>query len=49
VVGVRRYGKAMLASDDVLVQQGDVLYVAVLNSEIEALDAFLGKGPVDQP
>ncbi|MFM7046916.1 MAG: potassium channel family protein [Actinomycetota bacterium] len=48
VVGVRRYGKAMLASDDVLVQQGDVLYVAVLNSEIEALDAFLGKGPVDQ-
>jgi trk system potassium uptake protein TrkA len=47
VVGLRRYGKALIADDDVLVQQGDVLYVAVLNSEVESLDAFLAKGPVE--
>jgi trk system potassium uptake protein TrkA len=46
VVGLRRYGKALIADDDVLVQQGDVLYVAVLNSEVESLDSFLAKGPV---
>ncbi len=45
VVGVRRFGKALLASDDVLVQQGDVLYVAVLNDDIAKLDAFLTQGP----
>lgn len=47
VVGLRRYGKALIADDDVLVQQGDVLYVAVLNSDVETLDAFLAKGPVE--
>ena len=47
VVGLRRYGKALIADDDVLVQQGDVLYVAVLNSEVETFDAFLAKGPVE--
>lgn len=47
VVGLRRYGKALIADDDVLVQQGDVLYVAVLNSEVDTLDAFLAKGPVE--
>ncbi len=46
VVGVRRYGRALVADDDVLVQQGDVLYVAVLAADIGALDAFLAKGPV---
>ncbi len=47
VVGLRRYGKALMADDDVLIQQGDVLYVAVLNSEVGDLDAFLAKGPVE--
>lgn len=47
VVGLRRYGKAMLASDDVLVQQGDVLYLAVMNADIASLDAFLAEGPGD--
>jgi trk system potassium uptake protein TrkA len=47
VVGLRRYGKALIAADDVLVQQGDVLYVAVLTTEIGALDSFLAKGPVE--
>jgi len=46
-VGLRRYGKALMADDDVLIQQGDVLYVAVLNSEVGDLDAFLAKGPVE--
>jgi len=47
VVGLRRYGKALMADDDVLIQQGDVLYVAVPNSEVGDLDAFLAKGPVE--
>lgn len=47
VVGLRRYGKAMLASDDVLVQQGDVLYLAVMNADIASLDTFLAEGPED--
>ena len=47
VVGLRRYGKALMADDDVLVQQGDVLYMAVLNAEVATLDAFLAKGPVE--
>ena len=47
VAGLRRYGKALMADDDVLIQQGDVLYVAVLNSEVGDLDAFLAKGPVE--
>jgi trk system potassium uptake protein TrkA len=47
VVGLRRYGKAMLASDDVLVQQGDVLYLAVMNADIASLDTFLAEGPGD--
>ncbi|MFM8712471.1 MAG: potassium channel family protein [Actinomycetota bacterium] len=47
VVGVRRYGQALLGSDDVLVQQGDVMYVAIPNVEIAALDDFLSKGPVE--
>ena len=47
VVGLRRYGKAMLASDDVLVQQGDVLYLAVMNADIASLDTFLTEGPGD--
>lgn len=46
VVGVRRYGKALMISDDVLVQQGDVMYVAIANAEIAALDDFLTRGPV---
>ncbi|MGA1742969.1 MAG: potassium channel family protein [Ilumatobacteraceae bacterium] len=45
VVGLRRYGKAMLASDDVLVQQGVVLYLAVMNADIASLDTFLAAGP----
>ena len=47
VVGLRRYGKAMLASDDVLVQQGDVLYLAVMNADIASLDTFLAEDPGD--
>jgi trk system potassium uptake protein TrkA len=47
VVGVRRYGKALIAADDVLVQQGDVFYLAVMNVDIAALDEFLAKGPVE--
>jgi uncharacterized small protein (DUF1192 family) len=43
---LRRYGKAFISSDDLLVQQGDVLYLAVLQAEIARLDAFLAKGPV---
>ena len=46
VVGLRRYGKALISSDDLLVQQGDVLYLAVLQAEVADLDAFLAKGPV---
>lgn len=46
VVGLRRYGKALLAAEDVLLQQGDVVYVAVLNADVATLDAFLAKGPV---
>jgi trk system potassium uptake protein TrkA len=45
VVGVRRYGQAMLASDDVLVQQGDVVYLAVMSDDIARLDAHMAKGP----
>jgi hypothetical protein len=45
VVGFRRFGKALLASDDVIVQQGDVLYIAVLSNDVAQLDAFLAKGP----
>jgi trk system potassium uptake protein TrkA len=45
VVGFRRFGKALLASDDVIVQQGDVLYMAVLSNEVADLDAYLAKGP----
>ncbi len=45
VVGFRRFGKALLASDDLIVQQGDVLYIAVLSNEVAQLDAFLAKGP----
>jgi trk system potassium uptake protein TrkA len=45
VVGLRRYGKALISSDDLLVQQGDVLYLAVLQAEVADLDAFLAKGP----
>lgn len=47
VVGVRRYGKAFIASDDLLVQQGDVLYLAVLQTEVADMDAFIAKGPVE--
>jgi len=46
VVGLRRYGKAMMSDEDVLIQQSDVLYVAVLASDVASLDAFLAKGPV---
>lgn len=45
VFGLRRYGKAMLTSQDVLVQQGDVLYAAVLAEEVKVLDDFLAAGP----
>jgi trk system potassium uptake protein TrkA len=45
VVGLRRYGKGMLPGHDVLVQQGDVLYISVLATDIAALDAFLAQGP----
>jgi len=47
VVGVRRYGKAYITSDDLLVQQGDVLYLAVLQTEVADMDAFIAKGPVE--
>jgi len=47
VVGVRRYGKAYIVSDDLLVQQGDVLYLAVLQTEVADMDAFIAKGPVE--
>jgi trk system potassium uptake protein TrkA len=46
VVGVRRYGKALIASDDLLVQQGDVMYLAVLQAEVADMDSFIAKGPV---
>lgn len=47
VIGLRRYGTAMLASDEVLVQQGDTLYLAVMNEDIASLDAYLAQGPVE--
>jgi hypothetical protein len=47
VIGLRRYGKAMLASDEVLVQHGDTLYLAVMNEDIASLDAYLAQGPVE--
>lgn len=46
VVGLRRYGKGLLATDELLVQQGDVLYMAAPNVGIPALDAHLAAGPV---
>lgn len=46
VVGLRRYGKAMMSDEDVLIQQSDVLYIAVLASDVASLDGFLAKGPV---
>jgi trk system potassium uptake protein TrkA len=45
VVAVRRYGQALIADHDTLVQQGDVLYVAVLTSDIEMFDRVLAEGP----
>ncbi len=48
VVGVRRYGKAMLAGHEVLLQEGDVAYLAVAIADIAALDEFLAKGPVEE-
>jgi trk system potassium uptake protein TrkA len=45
IVGLRRYGKGMLPGHDVLVQQGDVLYLSVLATELGALDSFLAQGP----
>lgn len=46
ILGLRRYGKALLATDDVLLQQGDIAYLAVLNADVAALDDFLTKGPL---
>lgn len=46
IVGVRRYGKAMLSNPDVLLQEGDVVYLAVANADVAHLDRFLEKGPV---
>ena len=37
----------MLASDEVLVQHGDTLYLAVMNEDIASLDAYLAQGPVE--
>ena len=48
VVGVRRYGKAMLSAHDVLLQEGDVAYLAVTTRDVAALDEFLAKGPVEE-
>lgn len=45
VVALRRYGQAQLADHDTLVQQGDVLYVAVLTSDIASFDEYLSRGP----
>jgi trk system potassium uptake protein TrkA len=45
IVGLRRYGKGMMPGHDVLVQQGDVLYLSVLATELGALDSFLAQGP----
>lgn len=47
VIGLRRYGTAMLASDEVLVQHGDTLYLAIMNEDIASLDAYLAQGPVE--
>jgi trk system potassium uptake protein len=46
IIGVRRYGKAMLSAPEVLLQEGDVVYLAVANSDLASLDQFLSKGPV---
>jgi trk system potassium uptake protein TrkA len=48
IVGVRRYGKAMLSAPDVLLQEGDVVYLAVTNADVSQLDEFLAKGPVTE-
>jgi Trk K+ transport system NAD-binding subunit len=48
IVGVRRYGNAMLAAPEVLMQEGDVVYLAVANADIAKLDQFLAKGPVTE-
>ena len=48
IVGVRRYGKAMLSAPDVLLQEGDVVYLAVANADVSQLDEFLAKGPVTE-
>ena len=48
VIGVRRYGKAMLSTPEVLLQESDVVYLAVANADIAKLDQFLSKGPVTE-
>ncbi|MEK0415547.1 MAG: hypothetical protein RL352_944 [Actinomycetota bacterium] len=46
VIGVRRYGKAMLSAPEILLQEGDVVYLAVASADVASLDQFLSKGPV---
>jgi len=48
VIGVRRYGKAMLSTPEILLQESDVVYLAVANADIVKLDQFLSKGPVTE-
>lgn len=41
VVAVRRLGTGIVATPDLVFQEGDVVFVAVANDQIEALDALL--------
>ena len=47
IIAVRRYGKALLADADTLLQEGDVAYLAVSIADTAAMDKFLAAGPGD--
>lgn len=47
IIAVRRYGKALLADADTLLQEGDVAYLAVRIADTAAMDKFLAAGPGD--
>ena len=47
IIAVRRYGKALLADADTLLQEGDVAYLAVRIADTAAMGKFLAAGPGD--
>ena len=48
IVGIRRYGTALLADAETLLQEGDVAYLVVRTGDTAAMDDFLAKGPGDE-